>query len=156
MADESNPTPNSPPPQYAESAPSASAYPPRPTVHDEFDEPLPEPSNPTKPPLPPRIPTSSSISSSSHAPPPRSPTQPSPSSPMSRKPVPAPKRQPTLLETAKGALPTSFSGAKDSALKYGKFVLEHVKKGEMPWTQWYCCGVVGGSEVRSTFFHFFQ
>ena len=34
-------------------------------------------------------------------------------------------------------------------MKYGKFVLDHVKKGEMPWTQWYCCGVVGGVEVGS-------
>jgi len=34
-------------------------------------------------------------------------------------------------------------------MKYGKFFLDHVKKGEMPWTQWYCCGVVGGVEVCS-------
>ncbi|KAE9370018.1 hypothetical protein N431DRAFT_426503 [Stipitochalara longipes BDJ] len=154
MADESNPIPTSPPPQYTELAPSASTAsprPPRPTVHDEFDEPLQEPGETaTKPPLPPRIPTTASSSSSSNLPPQQSPTQsPSTSSPMSRKPVPAPKRQATLLEQAKGSLPTSFSGAKDSAMKYGKFVFEHVKKGEMPWTQWYCSGIVEGVECET-------
>lgn len=38
-------------------------------------------------------------------------------------------------------------------MKYGKFVFEHVKKGEMPWTQWYCSGLVNGVEVRCPF-HF--
>lgn len=37
--------------------------------------------------------------------------------------------------------------AKDAAVKYSKFWLSHVKKGEMPWTQWHCCGVVDGHEV---------
>lgn len=52
-----------------------------------------------------------------------------------------------MLDQAKAALPKSFGEAKNSAVKYSKFVLEHVKKGEMPWTQWYCCGVVDGHEV---------
>lgn len=33
------------------------------------------------------------------------------------------------------------------AKKYASFLVEHVKKGEMPWTQWYCCHVVDGFEV---------
>jgi hypothetical protein len=78
---------------------------------------------------------------------------------MPRKPVPTadprgpPKPTGSLLQQAKGAMPTSFVEAKDSAMKYGKFVLNHVKKGEMPWTQWYCCGLVNGVEV-CVLFHF--
>lgn len=127
-------TPISPPPAYQETA--------------------------SKPPLPPRFPTSSSIParkpmlSSSQATasstlPPRSPTQPPSASSSSSRPSPA--KQHSLLSQAKGALPTSFSGAKDSVTKYGKFVFEHVKKGEMPWTQWYCCGLIDGVEVRLSF-----
>jgi hypothetical protein len=80
---------------------------------------------------------------------------------MPRKPVPTanprgpPKPTGSLLQQAKGAMPTSFVEAKDSAMKYGKFVLNHVKKGEMPWTQWYCCGLVNGVEVCVLFIFLF-
>ena len=149
MADEPKISPTTPPP-----------------VPSITTEPIPQmPTSPppayqetaSKPPLPPRIPTSSSIparkpmpsssqSAASSTLPPRSPTQKPSASPSNS--CPGPAKQNSLLSQAKGALPTSFSGAKDSVTKYGKFVLEHVKKGEMPWTQWYCCGLVGGVEVR--------
>ncbi|CZR69659.1 uncharacterized protein PAC_19559 [Phialocephala subalpina] len=35
------------------------------------------------------------------------------------------------------------------AKEAGKFWLDHVKRGEMPWTQWYCCGVVDGKECET-------
>lgn len=34
------------------------------------------------------------------------------------------------------------------AKKYASFWMEHVKKGEMPWTQWYCCHVINGFECE--------
>lgn len=151
MADESKTSPTTPPPE------------PNMTIEPTHQTPISPPPAykeiASKPPLPPRIPTSSSIParkpmpSSSQATsstlPPRSPTQtPSASSSNSR---PSPAKQHSFLSQAKGALPTSFSGAKDSVTKYGKFVFEHVKKGEMPWTQWYCCGLVAGVEVRLCF-----
>ncbi|PMD59482.1 uncharacterized protein K444DRAFT_613441 [Hyaloscypha bicolor E] len=154
MADESKPTPTSPPPKYTETATSALAqHPPRPTVEDESVE-AEQSAAAIKPLLPPRTATQASTSSPF---PPRSPTQPSTSASdhMPRKPVPTadprgpPKPIGSLLQQAKGAMPTSFAGAKDSAMKYGKFVLDHVKKGEMPWTQWYCCGLVNGAECET-------
>ena len=152
MADESAANPTSPPPEYTESA--TSSVPPQPSTQTPT---APNPNmNPEKPALPPRKPTSTTIPSRKPIPSSSS----GPAQPISTSPDPTPNsrdpaRQPPLLQQAKGALPTSFAGAKDGAVKYGKFILEHVKKGEMPWTQGYCCGVVGGSEVRSTF-HFFQ
>jgi hypothetical protein len=131
--------------------PSSSSPPqPQPTMATE-----PTPSTPTspppayqesanRPPLPPRAPTSTQAAPSTSTiplstPPPRAPTQ-----PASRGPG-----KPSMLNQAKAALPKSFGEAKDSAVKYGKFVLDHVKRGEMPWTQWYCCGIVDGHEVCS-------
>jgi len=35
----------------------------------------------------------------------------------------------------------------EKAKGYGRFWFDHVKKGEMPWTQWHCCGIVEGNEV---------
>jgi hypothetical protein len=152
MGDESKISPTTPPPE-----PSLTT---EPTPQMPISPPPAYQETASKPPLPPRIPTSSSVperkpmpsssqSTASSALPPRSPTQkPSASSSKSR---PGPAKQNSLLSQAKGALPTSFSGAKDSVTKYGKFVLEHVKKGEMPWTQWYCCGLVDGVEVSLSF-----
>ena len=72
-------------------------------------------------------------------------------------PPPLPPRvsKPTANTRAGAKAPASaMTQAKDmmaqattSAKRYGSFWLEHVKKGEMPWTQWFCCGVVGGKEV---------
>ncbi len=149
MADESKKSPTTPPAEPSmttEATPQTPISPP--PAYQETA---------SKPSLPPRIPISSSIPASKPMPsssqatasstlPPRSPTQnPSASFSTSR---PSPAKQHSLLSQAKGALPTSFSGAKDSVTKYGKFVFEHVKKGEMPWTQWYCCGLVDDVEVR--------
>ncbi|CZT40881.1 uncharacterized protein RSE6_00552 [Rhynchosporium secalis] len=46
--------------------------------------------------------------------------------------------------TATGTLGKLTSKVKE----YTKFWADHVKKGEAPWTQWYCCGVVTGQECE--------
>ncbi|EKD19524.1 hypothetical protein MBM_02761 [Drepanopeziza brunnea f. sp. 'multigermtubi' MB_m1] len=40
--------------------------------------------------------------------------------------------------------PSTLSKLATKAKGYTKFWAEHVKKGEAPWTQWYCCGIVNG------------
>jgi hypothetical protein len=38
----------------------------------------------------------------------------------------------------------TLSKITNKAKEYSKFWADHVKKGEAPWTQWYCCGLVNG------------
>ncbi|KUJ21523.1 uncharacterized protein LY89DRAFT_777951 [Mollisia scopiformis] len=67
--------------------------------------------------------------------------------------APAPKRKPGPPPRT-GTGDTQSSGRKEGAVSkitgkakgYGKSWWGHVKKGEMPWIQWYCCGVVDGHE----------
>ncbi|CAL3966682.1 unnamed protein product [Diplocarpon coronariae] len=52
----------------------------------------------------------------------------------------APGRPPT-------AAPSTVSRVTAKAKEYIKFWAAHVKKGEVPWTQWYCCGLVNGKKT---------
>ncbi|OWP06236.1 hypothetical protein B2J93_4357 [Marssonina coronariae] len=54
----------------------------------------------------------------------------------------APGRPPT-------AAPSTVSRVTAKAKEYTKFWAAHVKKGEVPWTQWYCCGLVNGKIAPS-------
>ncbi|KAF8852247.1 hypothetical protein BDZ45DRAFT_678508 [Acephala macrosclerotiorum] len=69
-----------------------------------------------------------------------------------RKPIPPPR---TVTESTTNSTKAK-GGAKEKLEKYtskakdvGKFWLDHVKRGEMPWTQWYCCGIVDGKECET-------
>jgi hypothetical protein len=119
---------------------------------------------------------SNSYSKPHQIPIPRIPLQ--PSSPISRKPVALPSPQPymdaqpeapTLRQefeagngyeenigrgsggAKKSGVAGMFTTATTQVKEYASFWAQHVKKGEMPWTQWYCCGKVDGVEVRTLF-----
>ncbi|TQS34225.1 hypothetical protein Golomagni_05400, partial [Golovinomyces magnicellulatus] len=45
--------------------------------------------------------------------------------------------------------PTPHKGIVKKTKRYAVFLMDHVKRGEVPWTQWYCCHVVNGFELPS-------
>ena len=53
--------------------------------------------------------------------------------------------KPSDTKQATGTLGKITSKAKE----YSKFWATHVKTGEAPWTQWYCCGLVDGKVSHS-------
>ncbi|RKF82311.1 hypothetical protein GcC1_016015 [Golovinomyces cichoracearum] len=44
--------------------------------------------------------------------------------------------------------PPPRKGIVKKTKRYAIFLMNHVKKGEVPWTQWYCCHVVNGFECE--------
>ncbi len=67
---------------------------------------------------------------------------------MASNPPPS-NSQPAMSSTTKApsTLSEKFSAATAKAKEYASFWAKHVKKGEMPWTHWYCCQSAGGKEV---------
>ncbi|SZF00866.1 unnamed protein product [Blumeria hordei] len=54
------------------------------------------------------------------------------------------------LPTEKTLHPTTSAPSKivSKAKRYAHFFADHVKRGEMPWTHWYCCKSVNGAECE--------
>jgi hypothetical protein len=63
-----------------------------------------------------------------------------------RKPVPE-------ASTGKKSSPISKL---DAAKRVGMAVFSHMKRSEMPWTQWYCCAVVDGKTGERVCIHSFE